>query len=88
MELVDAAVAGQSEAGGAGLDGPDAAAVVAERVVGGVVGGEGPDSPAAEEVGSKQSAGDGVGDASRDDAGGQQVPVVGVDRADLSLVGA
>src|SRR5919201_2039018 len=65
VELLDAAVAGQSQAGGTGLDGPDAAAVVAERVVGGVIGGQGPDATAAKEVGSIQSEGEGGGDASR-----------------------
>ena len=48
---------------------------------------QGTDAPAAEHVGGEQPAGDRGGVAYRDDAGREQVPIVGVDRADLLLVG-
>jgi hypothetical protein len=86
VQLGPASVPGQAQRGGTGLDRPHAAPVVAERVVRGVLGGQGTDAPAAEHVGREQPAGDPGGVPRGHDTGGQQVAVVGVDRADLPRV--
>jgi len=86
VELIDAAVPGKAERGGAGIDRPDTAEVIGEWVKCHVIAGESPDAPAAEHVPLHHPARDLRRFLLGNDACGERLPDVRRHHADRTLL--
>src|SRR5919202_5009979 len=86
VALGPAPVPGHTERDRPALDWPDAAEMVAERVVGHVPAGKDTDAPIAEHIRFHKPLGNPRRFLRRDDAGGEQMSGIGRDRANLLLI--